>query len=208
MAKWGMRLALVAGCVLVPGVVSAQGPCAYGGGRLAHPDVAPAEVFALVEIPAGGQVKYELDLPSGRLRVDRFLSMPVAYPVNYGIVPCASAPDGDPLDVLVVTRMPVAPGALIRVRPIGVMTMRDRGEVDDKILAVPVSSVDPTYDEVRSPADLPPLDLRRIEEFFRVYKRLPDATAEVTIGAWRPASDALALLASALKSKSPQPAGR
>ncbi len=199
MAKWMVRLAVIAFLLVFPGMAQAQGTCAYGGGRLSHPAVAPAEVLALVEIPAGGQVKYELDLPSGRLRVDRFLSMPVAYPINYGIVPCASAPDGDPLDVLVMTRMPVAPGAIIRVRPIGVMTMRDRGEVDDKILAVPVSSVDPTYDAVRSPADLPALELRRIEEFFRVYKRLPDATVEVTIGEWRPASAALALLSTALK---------
>jgi inorganic pyrophosphatase len=199
MANWLVRMVLVVAFGTVPAVAVAQGPCAYGGGRLSHPAAAPAEVFALVEIPAGGQVKYELDLASGRLRVDRFLSMPVAYPINYGIVPCASAPDGDPLDVLVLTRMPVAPGALIRVRPVGVMTMRDRGQVDDKILAVPVSSVDPTYDAVRAPADLPALDLRRIEEFFRVYKRLPDPTVEVTIGEWRPASAATALLSTALK---------
>ncbi len=79
-----------------------------------QPATAPDELMAMIEIPAGGQVKYEFDEASGRMEVDRFLSMPVAYPVNYGILPCTRGGDGDPLDVLIMTRIPVDPGAIIR----------------------------------------------------------------------------------------------
>ena len=165
---------------------------------LRQPDTAPHELLALIEIPAGGQVKYELHEESGRMEVDRFLSMPVAYPVNYGILPCTLADDGDHLDVLVLTRLPVLPGGLIRVRPVGVLRMLDRGERDDKILMVPVSAVDPTYDGVRSLEDLPAAELQRVEAFFQVYKNLPDPTAQVEVGPWEGVESALALIRAAL----------
>ncbi len=165
---------------------------------LRQPAEAPDELLALIEIPAGGQVKYELHPESGRMEVDRFLSMPVAYPVNYGILPCTLAEDGDHLDVLVLTRIPVLPGALIRVRPVGVLRMVDRGEGDDKILMVPVSAVDPTWDGVRSLEDLPAAEVQRVEAFFQVYKNLPDPTVQVEVGPWEGVESALALIRAAL----------
>jgi inorganic pyrophosphatase len=134
----------------------------------------PTDVQVVVEIPAGSFTKYELDAKTGYLFVDRFQSMPVVYPTNYGSSPSTVGPDGDPLDALVITRQPVYPGALIRVRPIGILKMIDSGDVDDKIVAVPVSKLDPTYDEIKTIDDLPAIEQARIEQFFAVYKKLPD----------------------------------
>jgi inorganic pyrophosphatase len=151
-----------------------------------------------VEIPAGSAIKYELHEASGRMEVDRFLAMPMAYPANYGIFPCTLAEDGDALDVLVLTRAPVLPGAVLRVRPVGVLRMLDRGEEDDKILAVPVDAVDATFAPVRELADLAPAERDRIEAFFRVYKNLPDPGVQVEVGPWEGRDAALAVVREAL----------
>ena len=134
----------------------------------------PTDVQVVIEIPAGSFTKYELDAKTGHIFVDRFQSMPVVYPTNYGSIPSTVGPDGDPLDALVITRQPVYPGALIRVRPIGIMKMIDGGDIDDKIVAVPISKLDPTYDEIKTIDDLSAIERSRIEQFFAVYKRLPD----------------------------------
>jgi len=159
-----------------------------------QPRSAPDELVAMVEIPAGGQVKYELDEASGRMEVDRFLSMPVAYPVNYGILPCTEGGDGDPLDVLILTRIPVDPGALIRVRPVGVLRMRDGGEEDDKLVVVPLTGVDPTYEPVGALEDLPTTQLEAIRAFFEVYKLLPEPAGEVELGPWEGPEAARAII--------------
>lgn len=163
-----------------------------------QPAGAPDELLAMVEIPAGGQVKYELHQASGRMEVDRFLSMPVAYPVNYGILPCTKGGDGDPLDVVVMTRIPVDPGALIRVRAVGVLRMVDAGEDDDKVIVVPVNSVDPAYDGVATLDDLPATELERIEAFFGVYKMLPNPGGQVELGPWEGPEVARTLVRAAL----------
>ena len=134
----------------------------------------PTDVQVVIEIPAGSFTKYELDAKTGHIFVDRFQSMPVVYPTNYGSIPSTVGPDGDPFDALVITRQPVYPGALIRVRPIGIMKMIDGGDIDDKIVAVPISKLDPTYDEIKTIDDLPAIERSRIEQFFAVYKNLPD----------------------------------
>ena len=133
----------------------------------------PTDVQVVIEIPAGSFTKYELDAKTGHLFVDRFQSMPVVYPTNYGSIPSTVGPDGDPLDALVITRQPVYPGALMRVRPIGIIKMIDGGEVDDKIVAVPISKLDPTYDSIKTIDDLPEIERDRIQQFFAVYKTLP-----------------------------------
>jgi inorganic pyrophosphatase len=150
---------------------------------LVQPAIAPVELLALIEIPAGSATKYELH-PSGRMAVDRFLAMPMAYPVNYGFLPCTHADDGDALDVLVLSRFPIAPGTLIRVRPVGVLRMIDRGEADHKILAVPVNEVDATFSAIGSADDLPAAERDRIMAFFRTYKLLPEPASAVTVGPW------------------------
>jgi inorganic pyrophosphatase len=144
----------------------------------------PQEVNAFVEIPQGGQpVKYELDMKSGALFVDRFLHTSMIYPSNYGFIPGTLGEDGDPLDILVVTPMPVVAGAVIRSRPVGVLLMEDEKGVDEKILAVPVDALNPFYKNVRTHKDLPPLLVRQIEHFFKHYKDLePGKTASV--GDW------------------------
>ena len=147
----------------------------------------------LVEIPAGGTVKYEMG-EDGHLVVDRFLSMPVAYPANYGSLPGTLAGDGDPLDALVLTRVPVQPGALLRFQPVGVLRMRDRGEDDQKLIGVPVDKVDPTYAGIRDLADLPQAERDRIAAFFRVYKDLPAGGNGVRLDGWGDAAEAWALI--------------
>ena len=95
-------------------------------------DLAPREFQAVIEIPKGGKVKYELDKPSGLLRVDRVLYSSVVYPANYGFIPQTLGDDDDPLDVLVLMQEPVVPLSILRVRPIGMMTMVDQGQNDEK----------------------------------------------------------------------------
>lgn len=146
----------------------------------------PHEVNAFIEIPQGGQpVKYELDSKSGALFVDRFLHTSMIYPSNCGFIPGTLSEDGDTLDILVATPMPVVAGAVIRSRPVGVMLMEDEKGVDEKILAVPVDALNPFYKDVKTHKDLPPLLVQQIEHFFRHYKDLePGKTASV--GEWAP----------------------
>lgn len=163
---------------------------------LAQAENTPDEALLVVEIPAGGAIKYELG-EQGELRVDRFLSMPVAYPANYGSLPRTLAGDGDPLDALVLTRFPIQPGAVVRFRPLGVLRMRDRGQADEKIVGVPVDAVDPTYAAVGSLQDLPVMERQRIEAFFRTYKQLPDG-GDIRLEGWGDAAEARRVIQQAL----------
>lgn len=164
-----------------------------------QPSDAPEQLWALVEIPALSSVKYELHPGTGRMEVDRFLSMPMVYPANYGILPCTLADDGDALDVLVLTREPVAPGTLIQVRVVGILRMVDRGENDHKIVAVPTHEVDPSYAGLQDLEDLPQMDQDVVAEFFRVYKRLPDPGVNVQVGPWEDREAALQEVRAALR---------
>ena len=104
----------------------------------------PKDVHAVIEIPLGGvPVKYEIDKKSGALFVDRFLHTAMFYPGNYGFIPHTLSADGDPCDVLVVSQVPVVPGAVIRCRPVGALVMEDEAGGDEKILAVPVDALHP-----------------------------------------------------------------
>jgi inorganic pyrophosphatase len=131
----------------------------------------PADWFPVyIEIPKGSKVKYELDKPSGLLKVSRVLYSAVHYPANYGFVPRTYCDDGDPLDVLVLGQEAVAPGVLLRARAIGLMRMRDEQGQDDKIIAIHVD--DPEYALYRDIADLSPHRLRELQRFFLDYKAL------------------------------------
>src|SRR5258708_2278764 len=111
----------------------------------------PHDIHVVVEIPQGGvPVKYEIDKRSGALFVDRFLHTAMFYPGNYGFIPQTLSPDGDPCDALVVTQVPVVPGAVIRCRPVGALVMEDEAGQDEKILAVPVDKLHPFYSRIRS----------------------------------------------------------
>jgi inorganic pyrophosphatase len=150
---------------------------------MAHPwhDVRlPKDIDAwfpvFIEIPMGSKVKYELDKPTGLLRVDRVLYSAVHYPANYGFVPRTYCDDDDPLDVLVLGEE-VAPGVLVRAHAIGVMRMRDDKGIDDKIIAVHVD--DPSYAAYHSIQELAPHRLRELQRFFMDYKTLEGKTVEV-----------------------------
>ena len=150
----------------------------------------PHEVNAFVEIPQGGlPVKYELHEASGALFVDRFLHTSMIYPFNYGFIPNTLAEDGDPLDILVVTPMPVIAGAVIRSRPVGVLLMSDEKGVDEKILAVPVDALNPYYSDVKRYEDLPPLMIKQITHFFQHYKDLEPGKS-ASVGEWAPVEHA------------------
>lgn len=160
----------------------------------------PEEVFAVIEIPAGSYTKYEIDATTGHVIVDRFQSMPVQYPANYGSISQSAGGDGDPLDVLVYTRVPIAPGSIIRVRPIGILMMIDGGEVDDKIVAVPAASIDPTYNDIQDIDDMPAMELERLEEFFNVYKRLPEGSDVIELRGFDNADQARSIVETAIDS--------
>jgi inorganic pyrophosphatase len=144
----------------------------------------PRDVNALIEIPQGGvPVKYELDKASGALRVDRFLNTAMFYPGNYGFIPHTLSGDGDPVDVIVVVPSPVVPGAIVRVRPVGALLMKDEAGDDEKIIAVPVDKLHPFYEGVKSYKDLPSTLTDQVAHFFQHYKDL-EKGKWVTIVRW------------------------
>ncbi len=132
----------------------------------------PQKVHALIEIPYGSNIKYELDKESGAIWVDRVMYSAMYYPANYGFVPNTLAADGDPVDIMVLTDYAVAPGSVIKSRLIGVLVMEDEKGMDEKLIAVPVSKVDPTYEDIKSIEDLPKHTLDKIKNFFETYKML------------------------------------
>ena len=157
-------------------------------------DNAPNQVNVIIENPMHGlPVKYELDKESGAVFVDRFLHTPMVYPGNYGFIPHTLSEDGDPVDCLVVGNIPVMPGAVIAVRPIGVLKMEDDGGVDEKIIARPISKLHPYHAEVEECSDLRPILLEQIEHFFTHYKDL-EKGKWVKIGEWGDSAEARRLI--------------
>ncbi|MDP2207124.1 MAG: inorganic diphosphatase [Alphaproteobacteria bacterium] len=133
----------------------------------------PDEINVIVENPVGGApVKYEIDKDSGAPMVDRFLHVAMQYPGNYGFIPHTLSEDGDPVDVLIVGAIPVVPGAVVAVRPIGVLKMEDEAGGDEKIIAVPIDKLDPEFTDIKNYTDLPESKRKRIEHFFERYKEL------------------------------------
>jgi inorganic pyrophosphatase len=137
----------------------------------------PGEFTAVIEIPRGSSVKYELDKDTGLLRLDRMLHSAVYYPANYGFIPQTLAEDDDPLDVLVLCQEPVDPLTLVDARAIGLMTMIDSGKRDHKILAV--ATHDPEYNSFHEADELPPHRLAMLRRFFQDYKTLEGKAVEV-----------------------------
>jgi inorganic pyrophosphatase len=133
----------------------------------------PHDINVIIEIPAqSGPVKYEVDKKSGALFVDRFMSTAMFYPCNYGYIPHTLSEDGDPVDVLVITPVPLISGSVVRARPIGMLAMTDEAGPDAKLLAVPVEKLLPMYADVKTPGDVYPHQLAMITHFFEHYKDL------------------------------------
>ncbi|EFU6099025.1 inorganic diphosphatase [Campylobacter lari] len=140
----------------------------------------PNKLNAVIEIPYGSNIKYELDKESGAIMVDRVMYSAMFYPANYGFIPNTLADDGDPIDILVLNEYPIQAGAVIPCRLIGVLLMEDESGMDEKLLAVPVSKIDPRYDDIKTLNDLPKASLDKIKNFFETYKMLePNKWAKV-----------------------------
>lgn len=150
----------------------------------------PKEVNVIVEVPVGGEpIKYEMDKKAGTLVVDRFLYTSMRYPGNYGFVPHTLSDDGDPIDVLIANQRGIVPGAVIAVRPVGVLKMQDEAGGDEKIIAVPVTRLTRRYENVVSYKDLPEITLQQIEHFFAHYKDL-EGGKWVKVMGWGDAAEA------------------
>ncbi len=133
----------------------------------------PSDINVIVEIPSHSDpIKYEVDKETGAMFVDRFMGTAMHYPCNYGYIPQTLSEDGDPVDVLVVTPIPVISGAVIRVRPLGMLCMTDEAGKDSKIIAVPVDKLSSLYTHMDTARDLPKSLLDSIAHFFDHYKDL------------------------------------
>ncbi len=144
---------------------------------------APFDVNVIIENPMGGEpIKYEIDKESGAMFVDRFLHTAMYYPGNYGFIPHTLSGDGDPVDVLVISRMAVMPGAVMRSRPVGVLLMEDDKGVDEKIIAVPHSKLYPYHDNVEDLDQLRPILKDKIAHFFAHYKDLEQGKWSKVLG--------------------------
>lgn len=132
--------------------------------------ITPDEFVAFIEISKGSKMKYEIDEETGLVAVDRILYTSTQYPWNYGLIPRTVAPDGDPLDVLVISSEPIVSGALAKCRPIGIMRMDDSGDQDDKVFCV--MPKDPMFNGITDIAQLPKHLGEEVQHFFNVYKQL------------------------------------
>jgi inorganic pyrophosphatase len=137
---------------------------------VALPDDLEPFVPAVIEIPRGSKLKYEIDKPTGLLVLDRVLYSSVHYPANYGFIPRTHADDGDPLDILVLMQEPVEPLTIVRARAVGGLKMHDDKGEDDKIIAVCID--DPAFSHYREVEELPPHVIIELDRFFRDYKVL------------------------------------
>ena len=165
--------------------VSSRGWCNVSNVHPVHDIEVPPNIEdfvpCVIEIPRGSHLKYEVDKPTGMLRLDRVLYSAVHYPANYGFIPRTHADDGDPLDVLVLMQEPVQPLSIVRARPLGGLRMVDEKGGDDKIVAVCID--DPSFDHYGSLHSLPPHISRELDRFFRDYKALEGKKQEsVSVG--------------------------
>ena len=133
----------------------------------------PESFNVIIEIPMNADpIKYEVDKETGAIFVDRFMSTAMHYPTNYGYVPKTLSGDGDPVDVLVITPVPLIPGVVVPCRAIGILKMTDEAGEDGKVLAVPTDKILSLYSRWQKPDDLNPMRLKAIEHFFEHYKDL------------------------------------
>jgi len=140
-------------------------------------DNAPRVVNAIIEIPQGSQAKYEIDKESGLLKLDRVIYSSFHYPCNYGFIPQTYGDDKDPLDILVITSLPIQPLCLVQSKVIGVMQMVDSGDADDKIIAV--AAHDPSVNHYNNIEEIPRHFFDALRHFFEEYKKLENKTVVV-----------------------------
>ena len=159
----------------------------------------PEAFNVIIEIPMNADpVKYEVDKASGAIFVDRFMSTSMHYPTNYGYVPKTISGDGDPVDVLVITPVPLIPGVVVTCRPIGILKMEDEAGEDAKLVAVPVQKLTSNYDKVHTIEDLPEILIKQITHFFEHYKDL-EPGKWVKVKGWKDAAAAKAEITSGVE---------
>ncbi len=156
------------------------------------------EINVVVEIPMNSNIKYELDKDSGAVFVDRFLHTSMTFPTNYGFVPGTLADDGDPLDVMVLSDNPVAPGSVIPSVVIGMLEMEDEAGIDTKILAVPSIKIDPLYGEYKDASEIPTATKNKLKHFYENYKTL-EPGKWVKLKEWKGKTEAVKAVKKALK---------
>ncbi len=139
--------------------------------------ITPEDFLCVVEIPKGSKKKYELDKETGLMILDRILYTSTHYPANYGFIPRTYGDDGDPLDVLLICAEQLEPMTLVRAFPIGVITMKDNGRDDEKIIAIPFN--DPNYNHYTDIDQLPSHIFEEMRHFFTVYKNLENKATVV-----------------------------
>ena len=139
--------------------------------------IRPDDFVACIEIEQGSKIKYELDKETGLLKMDRVLYTSTHYPMNYGFIPLTYCGDHDPLDVFVLSSQPITHMCIVECYPIGVITMTDRSESDEKIIAIPFG--DPQYNSYQDICELPQHIFDELMHFLRVYKELEDKPVEV-----------------------------
>lgn len=127
-------------------------------------------IDAVVEIPNGSNLKYEID-GDGKVRLDRVLSCSMTYPGNYGFIPNTLAKDGDPLDILILVPYSLYPGSIVKCRILGSLVMSDEKGLDEKVLVVPIDQVDPNFKSWSELKDIPQTQLEKIKHFFEHYKK-------------------------------------
>jgi len=132
----------------------------------------PDELYVVIEIPAGSNVKYEYDKVNKVFIVDRVLYTAMSYPFNYGFIPGTLTEDGDPLDAVVISSVSFLPGTVVSVRPLGILKMEDEHGVDYKLITVPINKVDPRFSTINDVKDLPDVILYQVRHFFEHYKEL------------------------------------
>lgn len=159
----------------------------------------PNEINVIIEVPLRSDpIKYEFDKDSGAMFVDRYLYTTMFYPCNYGFIPHTLAEDGDPMDVLVIGRMPLQPGVVMRVTPIGVLKMEDEAGMDEKILAKPIDKITPLHRGIDTYTDVAKIDLDRIAHFFEHYKDL-EPNKWVKVAGWAGPDEAKEIIMSSLR---------
>ena len=158
----------------------------------------PDDVNVVIEIPMHAEpIKYEVDKETGAMFVDRFMSTAMHYPCNYGYIPHTLSGDGDPVDVLVVSPVPLITGVVLRCRPVGMLRMEDEAGDDTKLLAVPIDKLTPLYRDVQTPNDLPAVTIAQIAHFFEHYKDLEPGKWVKVVG-WGNAAEAEQMILEAI----------
>jgi len=132
----------------------------------------PEELYAVIEISKGSNIKYEYDEELGALKVDRILYTSMFYPFNYGFIPSTLCEDGDPLDALIISSEPVLPGSVVKIRPVALLEMEDEKGKDEKLIAVLDDKIDPRYSWIKDLNDIPEAIKNEIKHFFEHYKEL------------------------------------